>query len=231
MGENSLKILGFIISGAVITVLFFLITRPDIQRKNNIIVHGASNTSNIAFTFDDGPDPLWMPLLADTLSSHNAKGTFFVVGHEAEKYPEIVRQTSLLGHQIASHSMNHPQSPNLTGLPEKIVSREISDADKQIGKICSSSDRLDFRPPGGGINQSVLEITQRFGTRIIWWSSTAADYDPLPVDTIISRIDEYATPGTIMLLHQRKHTIAALEKYFIRFPAKFNYVTVQEMVK
>ncbi|MEI6521757.1 MAG: polysaccharide deacetylase family protein, partial [bacterium] len=160
VSENYLKLFGFTISSAVITALFFLITRPDIQRKENIITHGNPEISNIAFTFDDGPNPLWMPLLANTLSSNHAKGTFFIVGKEAVIYPEIVRQTNLLGHQIASHSMNHPQNPNLSGLSKKAVLKEISDADKMIGKICGNN-KLVFRPPGGGINQTVLEITQK----------------------------------------------------------------------
>lgn len=228
--ENYIKIFGFIISSAVITALFFLITRPDIQRNESIITHGNPDVSNVALTFDDGPSPLWMPLLADTLSSNNAKGTFFIVGKEAVIYPEIVRQTNLLGHQIASHSMNHPQNPNLAGLSKQTILKEISDADNMIGKICNNK-KLYFRPPGGGINQTVLGITQDFGCKVIWWSNTAGDYDLLPVITVISRIEEDASPGAIILLHQRKYTIAALEKYFIKKSAKYNYVTVQEMVK
>jgi peptidoglycan/xylan/chitin deacetylase (PgdA/CDA1 family) len=230
VSENYIKIFGFIISSAVITALFILMTRPDIQRNENIITHGNPNVSNVAFTFDDGPNPLWMPLLADTLSTNNAKGTFFIVGKEAVIYPEIVRQTNLLGHQMASHSMNHPQNPNLTGLTKQNILKEISDSDKMIGKICGIK-KLDFRPPGGGINQTVLGITQDFGIKVIWWSNTARDYDVLPINTVINRIEECTAPGSIILLHQRKYTIAALEKYFIKKTAKYNYVTVQEMVK
>ncbi len=227
MNENRFKNLGGIISLVLVISFFFHITRPDIQRNENIVTHGIEN---IALTFDDGPHPLWMPLLADTLSHNNAKGTFFIVGKEAVFYPEIVRQTYQMGHQIASHSMNHPQNPNLSGLPINVVYREINDAEKYIGKICDSNN-LDFRPPGGGINQTVLEITQNLKHRVIWWSIAIGDYDPLPIDTIINRIESYSMPGSIMLLHQRKQTIAALEKYFIKKQTKYNYITVKEMVK
>lgn len=230
MSENYTKIIGFIISSVATITLFYFIARPDIQLSTSIITNGSQNNTDIALTFDDGPHPLWMPLTADTLSANKAKGTFFIVGHEAVTYPEIIRQTSLMGHQIASHSMNHPQKPNLAGLPQNIVYKEINDADMLIGKICGQT-KLDFRPPGGGINQAVVDITQKYGNRIIWWSNNAGDYDPLTTDAIIEHINYTAKTGDIILLHQRKHTIAALEKYFVKFPVKFNYITVQEMVK
>ncbi|WP_139070102.1 polysaccharide deacetylase family protein [Bacillus sp. FJAT-27225] len=61
----------------------------------------------IALTFDDGPDPLYTTQILDTLKKYNAKATFFVIGKETEKYPEIVRRQALEGHEIANHTYRH----------------------------------------------------------------------------------------------------------------------------
>ncbi len=60
----------------------------------------------VHLTFDDGPDPLYTPMLLDLLKEHGAKGTFFVVGERAKKYPELILRLKEEGHTIGIHNIN-----------------------------------------------------------------------------------------------------------------------------
>ncbi|MGA0619613.1 polysaccharide deacetylase family protein, partial [Ligilactobacillus salivarius] len=69
----------------------------------------------VAFTFDDGPNPDTTPLILDILDRHCVKATFFIIGIYAERHPEIVRDIAARGHTIGTHTWSHPN--NLRHLP------------------------------------------------------------------------------------------------------------------
>jgi hypothetical protein len=63
----------------------------------------------VALTFDDGPDPRWTPLILDTLRRHHARATFFVVGSQVARHPDLARRIVAEGHEIGAHTFSHPQ--------------------------------------------------------------------------------------------------------------------------
>lgn len=72
--------------------------------------HGDRNINKIALTFDDGPNPFWTKKVLDILDKYDIKATFFILGANAEKYPDIVKEIFDRGHLIGNHSYSHPRA-------------------------------------------------------------------------------------------------------------------------
>src|SRR5687768_8671114 len=106
---------------------------------NSVYVEGPY----VALTFDDGPNPTLTPKLLDLLASRNLKATFFVVGQNAEEYPEILKRIVREGHEVASHSWSHP---NLGKMSDEGVRRELQKTDDAIVAAIGKRPTL-MRPP------------------------------------------------------------------------------------
>ncbi len=73
-----------------------------------------SSPNKVAITFDDGPDPEWTPKILDVLKEKGVKATFFLIGVEAEKYPNITKRVYNEGHEIGNHTFTHPDISNIS---------------------------------------------------------------------------------------------------------------------
>src|SRR5687768_7615327 len=90
-------------------ILFlFLLTISHILYADNLSVRKTPLAGTIALTFDDGPSPIYTPQILAILKKYNIKATFFVVGANANLYPDMIRKIHADGHVIASHSQTHP---------------------------------------------------------------------------------------------------------------------------
>jgi peptidoglycan/xylan/chitin deacetylase (PgdA/CDA1 family) len=209
---NGFSLLGWLLTSLVVGVGYWWVTRPDLRWWDGVVTHGNPARQAVALTFDDGPHPLWAPLLADTLERHGARGTFFLVGEEALVYPEITTRLARAGHEVGAHSYTHPY-PNLTVLPATQVEWEVQASDALLAQFTKHPTAW-FRPPGGGINDAVILAVDRHHMRIGWWSYNAADAaSPAPATTLY-RLTHSLRPGSVVLLHQRENTAAALEQFF-----------------
>lgn len=117
----------------------------------NVVPEVKTSTLVIAMTFDDGPDPEGTPAVLQVLSKHQAKATFFMIGKQAEKYPDLVRRVHLEGHEIGNHGYLHSYS----------LYRNVSKAMKDIEETQNLIYRLTgrrpalYRPPGGYISEEL----------------------------------------------------------------------------
>lgn len=107
----------------------------------------------VALTFDDGPSPRCTPRLLDGLAEYGARATFFVVGCQTVKDPDIVRRIAAEGHQVGNHSYDHPQMDSLTcaqalGRPAK-KRRPAAPAAGEGGLLGAPALRPVYRPGGG----------------------------------------------------------------------------------
>src|ERR1700736_4871385 len=121
----------------------------------------------IAMTFDDGPSPETTPRLLDILKQRNIKATFFMIGQNAERNPEIVKRILVEGHEIGNHSWTHPQ---LAKLSDDRVTEEITKTQNAIKSAAGYTPTL-LRPPYGSITARPKERIERpvwFGGR--FWS-------------------------------------------------------------
>ncbi len=105
----------------------------------------------IAMTFDDGPSPETTPRLLDILKQRNIKATFFMIGQNAERNPDIVKRILADGHEIGNHSWTHPQLAKLSDdrVSEEIIKTQnaIKNASGYTPNASSSALRIDYRSP------------------------------------------------------------------------------------
>ncbi|MDR5694823.1 MAG: polysaccharide deacetylase family protein [Armatimonadota bacterium] len=152
----------------------------------------------VALTFDDGPVPLYTPLLLDTLSRLGVKATFFLIGQHVREYPYFAQAIVQAGHEVGNHSFHHG---NLARLPPERVWEEINWTQETIARVAGEAPRY-FRPPGGDYNATVLRVARQFGLVTVFWTDNPGDYLNLDPQVLETRLFLRASNGGIILLHQ-----------------------------
>lgn len=155
---------------------------------------GSINRKKIAITFEDGPHPLYTPLILDTLKSRSQKATFYVLGSRASDYDDLVLRMSQENHLIGNHSWSHPQ---LTRLSEIALKAQIDQTQKVIEQITGKAPTT-YRPPYGIYNIDVI-YTANMPT--ILWSIDPMDLKYKDADFISNYVLDHAFDGAIVMLH------------------------------
>ena len=163
------------------------------------IIHGPQDANGVALTFDDGPDPIHTREVLDVLDKHDAKATFFVIGHKAEKNPELVREILERGHALGVHGFAHDRLFSLRG--SKRVREDLERAIRTLEIITDKTPTL-FRPPIGHTNPTIARIAEQLDLTVVGWSVRARDglAGAKPAD-VVSRIARGLEDGAIVLLH------------------------------
>jgi peptidoglycan-N-acetylglucosamine deacetylase len=165
---------------------------------------------SVFLTFDDGPHPEVTPKLLDLLDTHNVKATFFVIGINAQQYPELVSDIARRGHSVANHSYRHLNLPNLS--PE-VQLTEICQAKNIIESIVQKPCVL-FRAPRGQWSVRVLLKLRHLKIKAVHWNRDSLDYQQAsPVSIIQNFKDNPLVKGDIVLFHDDNDCcIAALQE-------------------
>lgn len=143
-------------------------------------------------TFDDGPIPEITPWILEQLAEYNAKATFFCVGDNIRKHPEIFEQVKAAGHSIGNHTYHH-----LHGWKTP-----IADYIQNVNDCQKLTQTNLFRPPYGEITPKIAKKLQEKGYKIVLWEVTTWDFEPKLTATICTqKIISTATDGSIILLH------------------------------
>ena len=148
----------------------------------------------IYLTFDDGPHPTITPFILDELRKHNAKATFFCIGENVIKYPEVFRQILAAGHSVGNHTHRHV---NGWRTEDEQYVKEIEEADTYI---LSSL----FRPPYGRIRRTQLKQLQEKHpeTKVVMWNVLAGDWvTDLSPERCFRRVKRNITAGDIIVFH------------------------------
>lgn len=158
----------------------------------------------IALTFDDGPDPVYTSQLLDLLKKFNAKATFFVVGSNAEKYPDLIRRMHDEGHLIGIHNYVH-KTNWLMG--PGAVKKQIQRTNNIIHGITGANTHY-YRPPWGIVN--LFDFTRRSDTQIVLWSAMFSDWrQKVGADRLTKRMFKKLRGGEVFLLHDCGGTLGA----------------------
>lgn len=158
-----------------------------------------SEKDRIALTFDDGPHPKYTPELLDVLAKHNAKATFFVVGKNAKKHPEIIRRMIEEGHSVGNHSYSHQWQWGFWS--EDKVYRELRGTRELLNEIHSQSYPL-FRPPFGISNPNIAKVVKRMELAVVGWSLRTFDTSRKP-KKVQQQLLKKLKGGDIVLMHDR----------------------------
>ncbi|MCL9809296.1 polysaccharide deacetylase family protein [Flavobacterium luminosum] len=132
------------------------------------------NTQNKVFlTFDDGPTPEITPWVLDVLRKHNVKATFFCIGQNIQKYPELFQRIIAEGHSVGNHTHNHVLGWKTS---TKNYLKNIEQCQTEIAKEKAEESKI-FRPPYGKLTPSQSKATRKLGYKIIMWDILSADFD------------------------------------------------------
>lgn len=178
---------------------------------------GGHQSNRVSITFDDGPDPDWTPAILDILKERGVKAVFFVVGKNAELYPDLLRRIADEGHEIGNHSYTHA---NLRELPESLAKLELNATQRLIESLVGRSTTL-FRPPfHADAHPSDVEdlkpirVAQSLGYMTVLENIDPCDWQEPSPGELLQRVKDQRGDGNIILLHDsggdRSSTVAAL---------------------
>ena len=150
-------------------------------------------------TFDDGPLPELTDYILWELGRVNAKGTFFCVGDNIKKYPDIARRIVNEGHVIGNHTFHHLNGWNTP--TEEYIDNAEKFEEIYRANVGENVPKL-FRPPYGKITRKQSSILQKWGYKIIMWDVLSYDFDSrLNLEQALEAITSKTKSGTIILFH------------------------------
>ena len=168
---------------------------------------GSAADNRIALTFDDGPHPVYTRQVLDVLEENQVRATFFLLGDNIAKHPDITESLRMAGHELANHSMSHPEFRELSYRQlEKEIIQTYNIKDKKGNYFLNSRY---FRPPKGALSFKLLVYSLLNEVNMVLWSSDPKDYKAESPDMIVSyfRVNP-PKAGDIILLHDKTPYIA-----------------------
>lgn len=202
-----------------------LIARPPYLLKRffpSLLWRVKTEVKEVFLTFDDGPIPRVTPWVLDVLDNYKIKATFFCVGDNVEKYPEVYRQITERGHVIGNHTFNHL----------RFFKEDTETYIANIEKGATVINSKFFRPPHGHINGRLVKwLKQRY--KVVMWDLLTADYDNARNGVqCFNTVKRNVRPGSIIVFHDslkaEKNMVEALPltiEYLQKNNWKFSVIT------
>ena len=184
----------------------YLVKTPWLLKQlyPNLLWNNARDSRRIYVTFDDGPIPIVTPFVLNILKEHKAKATFFCIGDNINKHPDIFEQVKNAGHAIGNHTFNHLKgwkTDNKTYLDNFLK------ADELVGSNL-------FRPPYGRIKRSQIKLLREAkpDLKIVMWDVLSGDFDiNLSPEDCLKNVLKHTQPGSIIVFHDSLKAFDRLE--------------------
>lgn len=198
---------------ALIVLEIVLIGVMSISIRSNFFLTAIHHTldQEVMLTFDDGPHPEYTPQILDILKEYNVKATFFLIGTQIEKYPEVVQRIINEGHAVGGHSYSHRYAFGFT-IGEQLSS-EIMKTQLLLSDLKEIPVML-FRPPFGVTNPSIARVIKNNKLITVGWSVRSFDTVAKRKDQIIDKVLGEVKSRSIVLLHDKTeltvHSLANL---------------------
>lgn len=206
---------------------YWIKTNSLVKKIFSNLVWDVPNTENkIYLTFDDGPIPEITVWVLEELKKHDAKATFFCIGHNIEKHPEIFEKVINEGHSIGNHTFNHLNGWK-TSTEEYLKNTFLCEEQILESKICNLKPKL-FRPPYGKIKPSQSKKLRRLGYKIIMWDVLSADYDTsISPEKCLENVLQNVSSGSIIVFHD---SVKAFPNMEYTLPKALKYWTAKGFV-
>lgn len=188
----------------------------------------AASQKLVALTFDDGPGEYSNDIL-DTLQRHNAKGTFFLIGHKVCACPDQVRRMAAEGHQIGNHTDTHPY---LTEYSDAAIQHEVRSTALAITEATGLTGTGDvgfyLRPPYGSYSDRVATAAH---VPVVWCTVDSGDWKYQSHRYLVNYFGSQIQDGDIVLLHETvQSTAQGLDVLLTKLEERgFEMVTVEEL--
>lgn len=167
-----------------------------------------NNENKVYLTFDDGPTTEITEWTLNQLKEHNAKATFFCIGDNVRKYPEIFQKVINEGHSIGNHTFNHLNGWK-TSTSDYI--ENVKFYETEHCKLNTEHCKI-FRPPYGKIKPSQSKILRKLGYKIIMWDIISYDFDnTISKEKCLENVLKNVKSGSIIVFHDSKKAFTNLE--------------------
>jgi len=191
-------------------VLFYFVKSPFWLKKiySDLFWEIPTIQKKIYLTFDDGPHPTITMKVLDVLKTYNAKATFFCIGNNVVKYPEVYKRIIDEGHTVGNHTFNHLNGWKTT---DELY---LNDINKAIENIDSNL----FRPPYGRISRFQIQqlLKPKYKMKLIMWSVLSGDFDPdISDEKCLNNVLLSTKEGSIIVFHDSEK---AAEKMLYALP-------------
>ena len=208
------------------SLLLLWVSEPPME----IAVDGAAQISGgthyVALTFDDGPRRGTTDRLLNGLKERGASATFFLVGEEAEQYPDLVKRMQAEGHQVGNHTWSHVR---LEGASTAVIQEEVGENEKLLEELLGGSGYW-LRPPYGLITPGTETLIR---VPMVKWSVDPRDWESRNTEKVVRAILKDVQPNSIILLHDIYDTSvdAALKVVDTLEAQGYCFVTVEELLR
>jgi peptidoglycan/xylan/chitin deacetylase (PgdA/CDA1 family) len=162
------------------------------------LTQAAAAQGEIAITIDDGPDPVVTPAVLDLLDRYGAKATFFCIGEQVLRYPDLCREIADRGHAVENHSMYHRYYFALLMLGG--CYSELKAAQQTLTLITGIRPGF-FRAPAGLRNPLLQLVLSRLGLQLASWTRRGFDTVERNSDVVLAKLLDGLKAGDILLLH------------------------------
>jgi peptidoglycan/xylan/chitin deacetylase (PgdA/CDA1 family) len=171
---------------------------PSLRAWSDVAWRGTAGRGVVALTFDDGPHPETTRRVLALLSGAGATATFFVLGSKAERHPDVVREITNAGHEVALHGYSHDRLYSLRG-----TRRLRADIARGMAALATCGVRpVMFRPPVGFVSHAVALAAESEGLRLVGHSTRGLDgrasAEPA---SVLRRAKAGLRDGAVLLLH------------------------------
>ncbi|MEV0713522.1 glycosyltransferase [Asanoa sp. NPDC050611] len=190
----------------------------------------------IALTFDDGPDPTWTPRVLAALERYGAKGTFFVIGSQVVRYPELADELARKGHELGVHTFTHPDVATLPQWRRRMEYSQTQLALAEAAGVRSSLLRFPYSSTADAIDDNAWRLLTKAGE--LGYVTVVNDRDSQDwarpgVDQVVANMIPDGDQGAVVLLHDaggdRAQTVQALERFIPMMQARgYSFVTVTD---
>ncbi len=168
---------------------------------------GDDSEKVIYLTFDCGYENGNTEPILDALKKHDAKGTFFVVGHFLETAPDLVKRMVEEGHAVGNHTYRHPDMSAISDIDS--FQKELIDVETLFLEITGEELSPYYRPPQGKCNVENMKMAKELGYSTVFWSLAHVDWDQKNQpdrDKALEKLTARIHPGAIVLLHNTSQT-------------------------
>lgn len=213
-------------------ILLFVLALFPLRTTADLYCEADAEEKYIALTFDDGPHYKYTAQILDILKKHDVRATFFTVGTNVERFPELIDRELAEGHEVANHTYSHKHMAELT---DKEFLSEVLGWEDSIFPHGEYTDRL-FRPPEGILTDSECAVLNELGYDIILWSVDTRDWAHTPVNDIVENVTSHVDNGAIILFHdfvsgKSSPTPEAIEILIPKLKAEgYKFTTVSELI-
>jgi peptidoglycan/xylan/chitin deacetylase (PgdA/CDA1 family)/GT2 family glycosyltransferase len=225
--------------GILSTLFAYHGINPSSRLYGKVWSNGNRDKPRIALTFDDGPNEPYTSQVLGILERFGIRATFFIIGQNARRYPEVCQRIVTTGNVIGNHSYHHYKSLCLRR--SRAVAREVEQAHQAIYECTGFEPKL-FRPPHGFRTPWLMRTVDRLGYRVVTWDNMTGDWKAnKSAEEIERNIVQRAKPGGVIVLHDGRDSRPSYDRSqmlqalpFVIGTLKkrgFDFVTIPELLE